>query len=61
MAVQHMVPAVPAQREGGLLARVGSRIADRRRDAQDRRELASALAGDHGPGVQAEVRAALER
>jgi hypothetical protein len=38
-----------------------SRIAQRRRAARSRQELDRALSGAHGPGVQADVLAAMRR
>jgi len=55
--------SVPPRRRGatGLLLRLAQPVAARRRRTRARSELAEALAGHHGPGVQAEVRAALRR
>jgi len=61
MPVSSAVPAQRAAREARSLSRVSNRIAERRREAQEQRELQSVLAGEHGPSVQAEVAAALER
>ena len=47
--------------EPTLASRVTERISEHRRLARGRQELRAALAGEHGPGVQAEVMAALER
>ena len=47
--------------ERTLASRMAERISERRRLARGRQELFAALAGDHGPGVRAEVMAALER
>lgn len=44
-----------------VASRVAERISERRRLVRGRKELAAALAGEHGPGVQAEVMAALDR
>ena len=60
----HDAPTATATREvhdRTLASRVAERISERRRLARGRKELGSALAGDHGPGVQAEVMAALAR
>lgn len=46
---------------GPRSARLLSRLTDRRRGSAGRRELEHALAGHHGPGVQADVLAALRR
>ena len=42
-------------------ARALERLAARRRAARSARELRSVLAGEHGPGVRAEVLAAMKR
>jgi hypothetical protein len=60
MSTSLHVPA-SARRDGRLVHRTLERLAERREEARRRLELELALAGHHGPGVQAEVRAALER
>lgn len=58
-----VTPSAPHRTSKGPLAgsRVMARLAARRRAVRGEQRLARALAGDFGPGVQADVRAAQGR